>query len=141
MHFEKDDMVFLKVNPKQSNLILGKDRRLTPRFARPFKVLKKIGTLAYELELPSHVKVHPVFHVSLIKKYVPNAHHVLLDNSRLQDDGSLQVQPEYILDRRVMNLRSRNIVEVLVKWDLYPIEDASLVDLDTSKLEFPLFKL
>ena len=103
--------------------------------------MKKIGTLAYEFKLPSHVKVHPVFHVSLLKKYVPNAHHVLQDNSKLQDDASLQLQPEYILDRRVRNLRSRNIVEVLVKWDLYPIEDASWVDLDTFKLEFPLFQL
>ena len=134
-------MVFLKVNPKQSNLILGKERRLTPCFAGPFRVLKKIGTLAYELELPSHVKVHLVFHVSLLNKYVPTAHHVLQDNSRLQDDGSLQVQPEYILDRRVKNLRSRNIVEVLIKWDLYPVEDATCVDLDVLKSEFPSFQL
>ncbi|MCO5557795.1 hypothetical protein L7F22_011367 [Adiantum nelumboides] len=129
VEYEIGDMVFLKVIPEKSHLILGKDRRLSPRFAGPFKILKRIGSLAYKLELPSHVKVHPVFHVSLLKKYVPNVHHVLQDNSKLKDDGTLSVEPDLVLDRRVKHLRNRDIVELLVKWQNYPVEDASWVDL------------
>lgn len=139
--FDLGDMVFLKVIPNRTNLMLGRDRRLTPRFAGPFKVIQKIGSLAYKLELPDHVKVHPIFHVSLLKKYVSNPNHVLQETFKLRDDGSLKIEPEVVLDRRVKNLRSRNIVEVLVKWDMYPIEDASWVDLDVLESEYPSFQL
>ena len=91
-------MVFLKVIPKHSNLILGKDRRLSPRFAGPFKILKRVGTLAYQLELPENIKVHPVFHGCLLKSYVTNPSHILQDKSRIMEDGTLKVEPQYILD-------------------------------------------
>lgn len=141
LEFAIGDMVFLKVNPQRTHLITGKDKRLSPRFAGPFKILKRVGSLAYELELPSQVKVHPVFHVNLLKKYVPNANHVLQDNSNLKDDGSLQVEPEFILDRRARQLRSRTLVEVLVKRDMYPVKDATWIDLDILQAEYPSFQL
>ena len=141
LSFNSGDLVFLKVTPKRTNLILGRDRRLSPRFAGPFKVVKRVGSLAYQLELPTHVKVHPVFHVSLLKKYVSNPRHVLQENYNLRDDGSLKIQPEVVLDRRVKQLRNRKLVEVLVKWDMYPIEDASWVDLDVLHAEYPSFQL
>ena len=97
--------------------------------------------LNYKLELPAHVKVHPVFHVALLKKYVSNPLHVLHKNYNLRDDGSLTVEPEAILDRRVRQLRNRSIVEVLVKWDLYSVEDATWVDLDVLHAEYPSFQL
>ena len=135
------DMVFLKVVPEKSNLVLGKDKRLSPRFAGPFKILKRVGSLAYKLELSSHVRVHPVFHVSLLKKYVANVNHVLQDNSKVKDDGTLKVEPDVILDRRVKHLRTRDIVEVLVKWQTYRVEDATRVDLSVLHSEFPSFQL
>ena len=139
--FQIGEMVFLKVIPKRSNLILGKDRRLSPRFAGPFKILKRVGTLAYQLELPENIKVHPVFHVCLLKSYVANPSHILQDKSRIMEDGTLKVEPQYILDRNTKRLRNRTIEEVLVKWDAYPVEDASWVDLDALLTEFPSFKL
>ncbi|KAH7446416.1 hypothetical protein KP509_01G054500 [Ceratopteris richardii] len=160
IEFQVDDMVFLKVNSHRSNLLLGKDHRLSPRYGGRFKVLKKIGSLAYLLELPKHLNVLPVFHVSLFKRYVSNvAHvlqelpkhlnvlelpkhlnvlpvfhvslfkryvsnvaHVLQDNYNLKDDGSFELQPEIILDRKERFLRNRSIVEILVKWNSYPVE-------------------
>ena len=101
VQFEEGDLVFLQVKPTRSKLILGKDRRLTPRFAGPFKIMKRVGKLAYHLELPSNVKAHPIFHVSLLKKYVANENHVLQDKSKLKDDATLEFKPEFILDRRV----------------------------------------
>ena len=141
LSFNEGDLVFLKVIPKRTNLILGKDRRLSPRFAGPFKVLKRVGLLACKLELPAHVKVHPVFHVVLLKKYVSNPLHVLQENYNLRDGGSLTVEREAILDRRVRQLRNRSIVEILVKWDLYLVEDATWVDLDVLHAEYPSFQL
>ena len=97
--------------------------------------------MAYKLALPSHVKAHPVFYVSLLKNYVANVNHVLQETSRLNDDETLEVHPEIILDRRTRHLRNRDVVEVLIKWDLYPIEDATWVDLDKLHEEFSLFQL
>ena len=114
--------------------------KLSPRYCGPFTILKKVE-VAYKLALPEHSKVHPIFHVSLLKKYVPNANHVLQDNSNLKDDGSLQVKPEFILDHRVHQLRSKTLVEVLVKWNMYPVKDATWVDLDVLQSEFPTFQL
>ncbi|KAH7297943.1 hypothetical protein KP509_25G020000 [Ceratopteris richardii] len=63
LDFRTNDLVFLKVSPYKSNLVLGKDCRLSPRYAGPFKILKKIGSVAYLLDLPNTLKIHPVFHV------------------------------------------------------------------------------
>ena len=85
--------------------------------------------------------MHPVVHVSLFKSYVANPSHILQDKSRIMEDRTLKVEPQYILDRNTRRLRNRTIEEVLVKWDAYPVEDASWVDLDALLTEFPSFKL
>ena len=75
--FQKGDKVFLRVKPKRSSLKLGKFRKLAHRYCGPFEILQRIGEQSYKLALPEHLHVHNVFHVSLIKKYVPSVEHVL----------------------------------------------------------------
>ena len=67
--FSPGDLVLLNV--KNFRLQSGLCRKLAPRFAGPFKVLKAVGKakLAYRLELPSNLRIHPVFHVSALKAY------------------------------------------------------------------------
>lgn len=72
---------------------------------------------------------------------MPNTHHVLQENFKLKNDGTLKVEPEVILDRRIRHLRNRDIVEVLVKWQSYPAKDATWTDLNVLQEEFPLFQL
>ena len=67
----------MKVKEKQSSLILGRCGELAPRFFGPFEILAKKGPVANELELPAHVRVHKVFHASLLKKYVYDTKHVV----------------------------------------------------------------
>ena len=82
-----DDHVYLKVKEKQSSLSLGMCGKLAPRFCGPFEILAKKGPVAYELALPMHVRVHNVFHASLLKKYVYDTKHII-------DWSLLQVEPE-----------------------------------------------
>ena len=68
--FNVGDWVFLRLQPyKQMSLkITRRDNQLSPKYYGPYKVLRNIGSMAYILELPASSRVHPVFHVSYLKK-------------------------------------------------------------------------
>ncbi|BFG20725.1 hypothetical protein CerSpe_069980 [Prunus speciosa] len=70
--------VFLKVAPMKGVMRFGKKGKLSPRFIGLFEILERIGELAYKLALPPALAgVHDVFHVSMLRKYVHDATHVL----------------------------------------------------------------
>jgi hypothetical protein len=75
--FKVGDHVFMKVKAKISSLKLGSCSKLATRFCGPFEILERIGLVAYILSLPASMSVHNVFHVSLLKKYIPDANHVI----------------------------------------------------------------
>jgi hypothetical protein len=75
--FKVGDHVFLKVKANRSSLNLGSYAKLTARFCGPFEILERIGPVAYMIGLPAFMFVHNVFHVSLIKKYITDANHVI----------------------------------------------------------------
>ena len=78
LEFEVEDHVFLKVMPKRGVLRFGKHGKLSLRFIGPFKILERIGIVAYRFALPpSMTGVHEVFHVSMLRKYTPDPPHVV----------------------------------------------------------------
>ena len=124
--FEEGDMVFLRVRPKRSSLSLGKFTKLSARYCGPYVITKRINEQAYKLLLSSHIKVHNVFHVSLLKKYVPDNRYILGDEQPLvSKDGTLDINPESILQTRECILCNKTQREYLIKWTGYPEEDAS----------------
>jgi hypothetical protein len=69
--FEEGDHVFLRLQPYNKNSLKAKHyQKLAPKFYGPYTVLKCVGQVAYQLALPSHSKLHPVFHVSCLKKVI-----------------------------------------------------------------------
>lgn len=67
--FEAGDWVYLKRQPyRQTSISMRKSLKLSPKYYGPFKVLKKIGAVAYKSDLPKESRIHSVFHVSLLKK-------------------------------------------------------------------------
>jgi hypothetical protein len=75
--FKVGDHVFLKVKDKRSSLKLGNCSNLAARYCGPFEILERIGPVSYMIELPASMTVHNVFHVSFLKKYIPDANHVI----------------------------------------------------------------
>ena len=76
-YYQIGDHVYLKVKDKRSLLSLGKCGKLAPIFCGTFEILAKKGRVAYELALPMHVRVHNVYHASLLKKYFYDTKHVI----------------------------------------------------------------
>ena len=78
LEFQVGDHVFLKVSPMKNAMRFGKKRKLSPKYVGPFEVLEKVGALAYRVTLPPNLgKIHNVFHVSSLRKYVYDASHVV----------------------------------------------------------------
>jgi hypothetical protein len=86
---------------------MGACAKLTPWYCVPFEVLDRVGRVAYRLGLPPTVKAHNVFHVSLLKKHIHDANHII-DWSVIQvePEGEFLPEPQCILDRKETLLRN-----------------------------------
>lgn len=127
LEFMEGDRVLLKVSPMKGVMRFGKKGKLSPRFIGPFEILHRIGEVAYELALPPSLSaVHPVFHVSMLRKYVHDESHVIpVDSVVLGPDLTFEEEPVAILDRQVRKLRTKEIPSVKVQWKNRPIEKAT----------------
>jgi hypothetical protein len=75
--FKVGDHVFLKVKANRSSLKLGNYSKLATRYCGPFEILDRIGPISCMIALPASMYIHNVFHVSFLKKYIPDANHVI----------------------------------------------------------------
>ena len=85
--------MYLQIKPRRSSLRMGACAKLAPRFCGPFEILDKMGLVAYKLALPPIVKAHIMFHVSLLKRYIHDATHII-DWSVIQVEPKGEFQPE-----------------------------------------------
>ena len=75
------DKVFLRISPWKV-LRFGKKGKLSPRYMGPYEIVERIGEVAYRLRLPPKLaRIHDVFHVSILRKYIVDPSHVLRDQS------------------------------------------------------------
>lgn len=78
IEFNVGDYMFLKVLLMREIMRLGKKGKLSPTYIGPFKILERLGEVAYKLVLPPDFSgVHPVFYVSMLKRYVSDLLHVI----------------------------------------------------------------
>jgi hypothetical protein len=101
------DHVFLRVSPTKGVMRFGIKGKLSPQFIGPFEVLDRVGEVAYRLALPPMlVGVHNVFHVSMLRKYVPDHSHVVAYKPlQLREDLTYEEQPVRIVDKKEQELR------------------------------------
>ena len=87
----------------------GPKRKLAYKFFGPFVVTERISTLAYRLQLPPDSRIHPVFHVSQLKPFVPDYTPVFSELPKVPDLTASEAQPAAILDRRMMRSEERRV--------------------------------
>ena len=131
--FNIGDWVFLKLQPYvQSSVAARSNNKLTFKFFGPFRILKRVGKVAYHLDLPTSTVVHPVFHVSLLKR----------------SPGSQPVSPsipsaltEFQVPEKLLQWRwssgERPIHQVLVKWSHMPVFLATWESVEELRRQFP----
>ena len=119
LEFQVGESVLLKVSPWKGVMRFGKKGKLAPRYVGPFKILERIGKVAYKLELPQELAgVHPTFHVSNLKKCLAEGElEIPLDEVRIDESMHFVEKPIKILDHDVKKLKNKRIPLVLVKWD------------------------
>ncbi|GJZ06461.1 putative reverse transcriptase domain-containing protein, partial [Tanacetum coccineum] len=119
LEFEVGDKVMLKVSPWKGVVRFGKRGKLSPRYIGPFKILSRVGSVAYKMELPRGLQgIHNTFHVSNLKKCLSDEELVIpLDEVRIDEKLHFIEEPIEIMDREVKQLKQSRIPIVKVRWN------------------------
>ena len=120
-------MVFLRISPWKGVLRFGKCGKLSPRYIRPYRIVERIGEVAYRLEFPSDLdRIHDVFHVYMLRKYKPDPSLILIEQPvEIQENLTYEEEPVQILDRLEQVLRNKTIPLVKVLWRSHTVEEAT----------------
>jgi hypothetical protein len=135
--FQRGDLVYVRLHPyRQQTVARRLNMKLAAKFYGPYKVLERIGEVAYKLELPPGSKVHPVYHVSLLKKqWDSNSASSTILLEAHQDIPELV--PQAVLDAKGKNQKK----EVLVHWRGHNPANATWENVNNMQHQFPEFNL
>jgi len=119
LEFSAGDNFFFRVTLFTSVGRALKSKKLTPKFIRPYQILRRIGPVAYEIAFsPPLANIHNIFHVSQLRKFVLDPSHILKSDSiQVKENLSFEVKLIRILDSQVKQLQERSIPMVKVLWD------------------------
>lgn len=142
VQFNVGDFVYVKLQPyRQTSVTFRKSLKLSPRFFGPYKILEKLGSVAYRLLLPEGSQIHDVFHVSLLRKYLGSITPIATQLPPVSDESTLLPQPESILaQREIRKGKYMPRTEILVKWLGAPAEDATWENARRFSRAYPNFR-
>ncbi|WVZ48906.1 hypothetical protein U9M48_000300, partial [Paspalum notatum var. saurae] len=137
--FEVGDFVYLKVSPIPGTRRFQVQGKLAPRYIGPYQVVKRVGAVAYRIQLPEEMSdIHLVFHVSQLRKClrVPEEEIVPVETIDLQKDLRYQEVPVKILDTVTKRTRNSEVRICRVQWSRHEVEEATWEREDALKKEF-----
>nr|GEV59130.1 hypothetical protein [Tanacetum cinerariifolium] len=137
-NFDIGEYVYLRLHDyRQESLARIKGQKLTKRYYGPYKIIAKIGEVAYRLQLPETACSHLVFHVSLLQNCIGD-HQPSVEVPLWPTDHLHISTPEVVLDRKTTQM---NKVKVLIKWLGHDISEATWEDEERIRFQFPKFPL
>ncbi|GMI89932.1 hypothetical protein HRI_002662500 [Hibiscus trionum] len=137
--YQIGDLVYLKLQPYRKQTVKKRVcQKLAPKWFGPFRIVDRIWKVAYKLQLPKDSRVHPIFHISQLKKHI-GSEECHSELPVINPDGEISKEPLKILDRRIGKKSSRAITEVLVEWTNSSPEDATWESLHPLQIQFPNF--
>ena len=139
--FEVGDWVYLRLQSyRQSSVEMRSSTKLSAKYFGPYQVIQRIGRVAYKLQLPNSSKIHPVFHVSLLKRKIGQKVVLVLQLPETNEKGHLRVEPMAVLDRRIVKKKNAAAVQWLVQWWGASPAEATWKDAEGRELKFPEFQ-
>nr|GEW48517.1 putative reverse transcriptase domain-containing protein [Tanacetum cinerariifolium] len=119
LEFQTGDRVMLKISPRKGIIRFEKRGKLNPQYIRPFKILNRIGPVAYKFKLPEELsKVHNIFHVSNLKKCISEKSLIIpMKELKLDDKLNFVEEPVEIMDQEIKQLRQSHIPIIKVRWN------------------------
>jgi hypothetical protein len=118
-------LVYLRLHPyRHASIKRSGAEKLQSYFFGPYRVNRRIGVVAYELDLPQGNKIHNVFHVSCLKWAIDKHITPIEEFPPMDEEGQSVLIPDEILEVKERKLRKKSIREYLVKWKNLPVEDA-----------------
>lgn len=139
--FNVGDMVYIKIQPYRQNAFgLRGLLKLRSKYYGPFKVVERVGELAYKLQLPDTATIHPVFHVSQLKAHVGKYAIPLPHVPLVTEDGKIKTAPFSVLDERLIQRKKSPVKQWLIHWESLGPEDATWEDMHFIRATFPSFQ-
>ncbi|XP_073056862.1 uncharacterized protein [Primulina eburnea] len=140
--FEVGQYCYIRLQPHKKTSLAGhRYTKLSKVFFGAFKIIKRVGVVAYKLELPPTVKIHPIFHISVLKA-CPNPEEVsTLSLPVTFVENQPLVLPLAILNHRRIRRQNTWVPQILVQWSGLPLEDTSWEDLSSFQQLYPVFHL
>lgn len=112
--FSVGELVYLKLQPYiQSSVAPRSNQKLAFKYFGPFPIIQRIGKVAYKLQLSEDCRIHPVIHVSQLKRHVPSHIQVSTTLDSIPDTNS-EILPVAVLDRRCIYAGSTPKTQLLV---------------------------
>jgi hypothetical protein len=105
-----------------------KTSKLMPKYIGPFKIINKVGSVAYKLQLPDKYRLHPTFHVALLRRYQTDPTRITASQPEQELDGEDYFKVERILDHQDRKKPGHSRVTrryFLIRWDGYPPSEDS----------------
>ncbi|KAK6145314.1 hypothetical protein DH2020_022134 [Rehmannia glutinosa] len=139
LQFVVGEKVFLRVSPTKGIFRFGKRGKLNPRYVGPYEILERVERVAYRSALPPAMSgIHNVFHVSMLRRYMPDPSHVVnYETIELDRQLSYKEKPVAVLDRKVKGLRNKEIPLVKVLWRNQSVEKATWEREDEMRAKYP----
>ena len=139
IRYEIGEKVFLKVSPWKKVMKFGKKGKLSPRFIGPYGVIEKVGPVTYKLALPPELeRIHNVFHVSMLRRYMSDLSHVVSSETiKLRPDLTYEEEPVEILASEVKELWKKRIPFVKVLWINHKIEEETWESEEVMRQQYP----